>query len=315
MNPILQLLNVIPISLVLLFYPYLNIKTIIFFASLLLLLNILPYQIKILKYFKDISFYIQILILFIPIALSLNFSRLTLTHWIIFFLLVVSAIISIFTGKDLRLLIGEKIYFAILSVIFLTIIISFIYFAPIKDEYQTKIEYSSVLLKSLYLLLLFFLIYFNQSLLEEMSHLNPQGILRPQRIITGFLILIIIFSLYDVINLRNSAERCIKNDYYRCESSIKEISDRLKIKGLNRQSITFLKSYIGFLLTKNNADAIGILDYAIKLYPYECNFFIMKMEYYKRSGMNDKLKELLLNPPAPIKKGCKEIFSGESDGK
>lgn len=308
---LLQAVNIIIAFLILSFYSYIGVKTIVFFILIILLVTIMPSKLKFIKYFQSLLFYIQILAYYIPVAISLNYSQLTFVHWTILSLLIISIGIVFFNRGNMIQLSREEIYFSAFAFIFLLILILFFYFAPIKSEYQTKVDLKTLLLKSLYLLSYFLILYVSIKILNELRYIFTHSLFRSEIPITVFLLLIIIFSTYDISAVRERAEGCIQKNYKGCEGNITEISDSLRKKGLDNQNIQFLKGYINLSLNNLNKDVIQVLNYASNIYPYECEFFNMKVDYYRRFEMSERLEQILKDPPAPIKRQCNR---DKSDG-
>lgn len=302
---IIDLLNLLLSIVLLSFYPYIGIKVIIVFLAVLSILFFFPQRLKSSDYFRRFLIYSGVLIFYIPSALYLNDNFISGRHMVLLLLLLFIFFETLYiNGIDFCP--SKKELFFILSLfVFMLLIISFVYFSPIREEYAIKAKFLELLYKPFYLLLFFFLLYFNFRSLEYARLTSGSLFLSPERIIIIFLILIISFSVVDTVYIRKEAENCMRTGFVNCRVDPDRIMNVLRYKNLNSQNIVFIKSRIKKEMGNPESKVFELIDSAERMYPYECDFYIMKAEYLKKYGLNERLNEFINNPPAPFKKGCK----------
>ncbi|MCX7958804.1 MAG: hypothetical protein N3B13_07130, partial [Deltaproteobacteria bacterium] len=263
------------------------------------------------QFYSSLVKYSGTLAFFLPLAFSLNNIELSVRHFILLLLLVSPVILSAGYANNYFTPKKEEVLFALLSVVFLVVLLLFVKYSPIRDEFSTRVEIKDVIFKSLYLLTVFFLIYMNFRLLEMVRHSSFSFIKKPDIIVSVFIIIIVSLSLYDNISLKKSAEGCLHRGYKECRTGVGKISDMLYKKGLNNQNIIFLSSMIKSGMDSYEPDIINVIEKAERMYPYRCDFFAARILYYKKFGFGERITEVLKNIPAPVKRVCNNtIYEG-----
>jgi len=291
--------------LILPLFKYVSLKQVIL-ISLLLLLSIVFDSVS--KFAKRYSVYIYILIFFLPVSISMNYSQISVIHILILCILVLQILVVLIFKGDMAVLSRQIEIFAVSLFLLMNVLLLFVYYAPIRAEYQTHIDLLQVLLKSNYLLLLLYLLYFDLKLVDVYRHIEPSGILkflsfRP--IVVLFGLLFVVLTLFDIISVKNAAERCIKNKSDPiCRREILKISGNMRVKGLHRQNLEFLGAYIEKMIAERDKSVLDLISSAERMYPYECAFARQRIQYYRTMNEMDNLNRYLTDLPAPIRKDC-----------
>ncbi len=312
--PVLEGVNIAVALILLTFYPFITGKALLVLLSVLLFVIVLPQRFRLNNFFRSMVKYAGILVFFLPAAFSLNQGNLLFGHLVVLILLFYPLFLSLRFMRDNPVISREDILFAIFVFAFLVLMILFVYYSPIREEFRIKTETNTVLYKSMYLLFFLFLLIADFRVLESVSHSSFYVLKGTERIISVFLILMISLSLYDNIKLRTVAADCMQRRYSGCRMETDIISGLMYMKGFDSQNISFLQEYIDNGLENSDAGIMRVIESAERMYPYECGFYRSRILYYSRFGMQDRLKEFLENLPAPAKKVCrnlKEVKSGE----
>ncbi|MCX7944069.1 MAG: hypothetical protein N2746_06130 [Deltaproteobacteria bacterium] len=300
----LEVTNIIVALLLISFYKVITLKLILFFLLISTCLLFSSGKIGTHSFIKNLIVYSGILSFFLPFSFSLNLHQITVKHFIIFLLLVYPFILSLIFLKKIY---KNYAIFSIIAICLLVLLILFVSFSPIKREFMIRIDVVTTIVESTFLLIMFFLIYIDIRLLEYLGYAYGSIIYNLKNFVLMYLIIIIAFSTYDIIMIKKMAMECINKDYVGCRVDVYSISERMYVKGLDRQNIEFLKGLVEHGIRNGSKETILVIERAEKIYPYECGFYDKKIEYFRRLGLNEKLDEFLNNLPAPARKACKTL--------
>jgi hypothetical protein len=292
-------------------FRYTGIKQVILLTILLLLYLIIVYLVK---WSERYAPYINTLIFFLPLSISINHIDTYSIHTISLVLLILPvAIIRILNSEPIKLR-KEVVLFSIFLFLFMNAILIFVYYAPIRAEYQTHINPLPIIVKSSYLLATLYLIYINMKLANMYRHLTvsaPFKFLSIHSITLFFSLIFITLTLMDIISTREEAERILQRiSDNTSQQDVLKISSKMKIKGLHQQNIDFLNKYIESFISRKDRSAINLISSAESMYPYECSFAEQRIRYYRAISDTEDLNRYINNLPAPVRRGCK--LSGEN---
>lgn len=305
---VIRLLGLSILALTLLFYHYLHSRVTIFLICLMIFILVLSRLHHYKRLLYSILFYTKILFVFLPISLSLNFISVSTLHLAIMILLFVGLLLTISLGDPGLSGVKDKLYIVLASILFLLVLISLVVFYPIKSEYQTSVEISQLVYKSLYLITLLFLLYHIFRVLEIYRHIYRSGIsgfINSDNTLVVYSILILSLSIYNGITLRTTTDEYLKSSVTHSTDDLLDLSRRLYIKGMHRENINLLHNYIEKGMLQQDPETLTIIDTAQRRYPYECIFFNQRMRYLSRFNRLDELERAKRSPPSTlVKRGC-----------